>query len=210
MIVWLRAGMRDPMTPTMAMPQPIQPTWTVTRLTQLPTTRAKPRIQQLHQTIDSLFRTMSVSPVWTSETASVFRLIGHLERKLAGAGERVRTGGEEEGVDDKVGVITGREGGARNFERDVVNVIADAFHHLPGVATRVVEAFADFLGVSREWLERNVVIRDKTSETMRRAKFDAMPSFLQTNRQREVRLHIAARTVGENGNIHGKNFTRRS
>lgn len=45
---------------------------------------------------------------------------------------------------------------------------------------------------------------DKILETGWRSKNNGMPARHQTEREREERLYIAARTVGEDGDVHKK------
>ena len=48
---------------------------------------------------------------------------------------------------------------------------------------------------------------DKILESGRRGKNDVMPACHQTERERKKWLQVAARTVGEDGDVHAINVT---
>ena len=81
-------------------------------------------------------------------------------------------------MDDEIGIFASGERAASDIQRNGVDIIADRANHFYCVMSRVVEGFANLLGIARERSERNVVLRDKIREAMRRGEFNFMPPLL--------------------------------
>ena len=70
------------------------------------------------------------------------------------------------------------------------------------IAAGIVERLADHVRVARQRRKRDVVLVHEILKAVRRSQGDGVARLLQPDRQGQEGLHVAARAVSEEGNIH--------
>ncbi len=94
-------------------------------------------------------------------------------------------GGEQERMDDQIGLITGSKRFTSYLIGDGEDVVADRTYHGKGICTLVVEPLADHLGIACQGQEgRAGLSSHEPLKTMRRGQLHLVPGILQADRQR--------------------------
>ncbi len=80
------------------------------------------------------------------------------------------------------------------------------FDRAESIPADVVDKGAHRFRVARQRREGNSVLGGKIGKAIGGGEAHAVTGFLQPERQRGKRLHVAARAVGEDGDFHGSVF----
>lgn len=108
---------------------------------------------------------------------------------------------EQERVYQQVGAFTGSKSGARDLRGNVGDITLDGGDGAQGVRPGSIEALANHFGVACQRDKRHTAPGSKVGKAMRGGQFNRVTIPLQAKRQRQKRLHVAARAVGKDGNV---------
>ena len=118
------------------------------------------------------------------------------------AGQRVSTNNMGKGMKDQISIFAGCLGLSPDVGADLDRMVRQFVEQLEEVMSGVVHPAAKFFWITSQGHKFNSMFFDQTLESPRRCKLDGMSRFLKPSRQRQKRLDIAARAIGEDGDSH--------
>lgn len=118
------------------------------------------------------------------------------------SGEGMPANSMSERMNDEIRTFRCVLGLAHDIHADLDCVTHELPNHFEGVESGIVELTAQILRLSCQGNERNLVLLHEGFEAGGRSQFHGMPVRHQADRQRQERLDIAARTVGEDCDVH--------